>query len=262
MKMTVKEVADLVGISVRTLHYYDKIGLLTPKHRTEVGYRLYRDEELDILQQILFLRALDFPLQKIKEIIKNPSFDRKEALKSHRKMLLHKRKQFDKMITTIDKTIEHLEGEIQMSNREKFAGFNLSDNRYEKEAREHWGDEAVNKANEALGNSPKAEEQMNEIYRKLAELKDESSTSNHVQTAIGEWYKFLNTYTGHHYSLEAFQMLGQMYVQDERFTKNIDQFGEGLAQFMCEAMTEFVNNRKSGNKLPFNYLFPLTNRYK
>ena len=90
MAMRVKEVADLVGISVRTLHYYDEIGLLTPEKTTESGYRLYTDDDLEKLQQILFFKELGFPLKKIKEIINSPSFDRHEALVLQRKMLLDK----------------------------------------------------------------------------------------------------------------------------------------------------------------------------
>ena len=146
MKMKVKEVADLVGISVRTLHHYDEIGLLAPSETTEAGYRLYSDDDLEKLQQILFFRELDFPLKKIKSILENPSFDKNEALQLHRKALLEKRSRLDQMIATIDKTIQFAKGEINMTNEEKFAGFDFSQNPYEEEARERWGDEAVDRS--------------------------------------------------------------------------------------------------------------------
>jgi DNA-binding transcriptional MerR regulator len=248
MAMKVKEVADLVGISVRTLHYYDEIGLLTPEETTESGYRLYSDENLETLQQILFFKELGFPLKKIKEIINRPSFDRHEALVLQRKMLLEKRKRLDKMIATIEKTIQHMKGEIQMTNKEKFEGFDFSHNPYEQEARELWGDEAVDKANAKLGNMTKEEQEamtkeMNSIYQKLASLRNGSPESDEAQAAIKEWYDFLNNNFGN-YSLEAFKGLGQMYVDDERFTKNIDQFGEGLAKFMRDAMAVFADKNK------------------
>lgn len=247
--MKVKEVADLVGISVRTLHYYDQAGLLTPGGRTESGYRLYSDKDLETLQQILFFRELGFPLKKIKEIIGSPSFDRQEALQLHRKILLERRKRIDKMIATIDKTTQYVKGEIHMSNKEKFEGFEFSRNPYEKEARERWGNEAVDKSNAKLRNISEIErkamgEKMNAIYRKLSELKNTSPESDEAQAAIKEWYDFLNHNTGHHYSLDAFKGLGQMYVEDKRFTNNIDKFGDGLAEFMRDAMAIYADKNK------------------
>ncbi|MBM7587752.1 DNA-binding transcriptional MerR regulator [Bacillus pakistanensis] len=244
--MRVKEVADLVGISVRTLHHYDEIGLLVPEKITETGYRLYSDDNVEVLQQILFFKELGFPLKKIKEIISSPSFNREEALELHRKMLLEKRSRLDKMIATIDKTIKHSRGEIQMSNKEKFEGFDFSHNPYEQEARERWGDKAVDEANAKIGKSKEEQEAMsdamNAIYRKLATLRNDSPESEEAQAAIKEWFDFLNKMGN--YSLDAFKGLGQMYVDDERFTKNIDQFGDGLAKFMCDAMAVYADKNK------------------
>ncbi|KXY89795.1 MULTISPECIES: MerR family transcriptional regulator [Bacillus cereus group] len=243
MAMKVKEVANLVGISVRTLHHYDEIGLLTPDETTESGYRLYSNENLETLQQILFFKELGFPLKKIKEIIMSPSFDREEALKLHKKMLLEKRARLDKVIATIDKTIQHTKGEIEMTNKEKFEGFDFSHNPYEEEARERWGDAAVDKANEyAKGMSKEKQEEFNAIYRNLAALRHGAPDSKEAQEAIKVWYDYLQNFS--HYSLDAFKGLGQMYVADERFTKNIDKFGEGLAQFMCDAMEVYADRNK------------------
>lgn len=242
--MRVKEVADLVGISVRTLHHYDEIGLLTPEHTTAAGYRLYSDRDLEMLQQILFFRELDFPLRRIKEIIGSPTFDRREALELHRRMLVEKRSRIDQMIGTIEKTIQHAEGEIHMTNKEKFEGFDFSHNPYEQEARERWGDKAVDESNARVGAMSKEEQKalgdaMNALYAKLAELRHTPPESEEAQAAIGEWYDMLQTMGS--YSLEAFKGLGQMYVDDERFTKNIDQFGEGLARFMRDAMAIYAD---------------------
>lgn len=247
MKMKIKEVADLVGISVRTLHHYDAIGLLKPEEISESGYRLYSDNDLEILQQILFFKELDFPLKEIKEMINDTSFDREAALQLHRKMLLEKRNRIDKMIRTIDKTIQSIKGGIQMSNKEKFEGFDFSHNTYEQEARERWGDKTIDKTNDTIENMSKSEqtqmnEQMNEIFRRLAEYRDASPSEEAVQQLIQEWHEFLVQSTGHQYSLEAFKGLGEMYVSDERFTANINQFGDGLAQFMCTAMAVYADN--------------------
>ncbi|MHA6259258.1 MerR family transcriptional regulator [Sporosarcina sp. CAU 1771] len=237
--MKVKEVSNLTGVSVRTLHHYDEIDLLTPDQVTEAGYRLYSDENLATLQQILFFRELGFPLKKIKELLTSPSFDRQVAFEIQRNMLLDKRKQLDVMIETIEKTIQHGRGEMEMTNEEKFKGFDFSDNPYEQEARERWGAEAVQKSKKNIEKfGPELEEEMNRIYFRLADVRHLDPASTEAQVAIGEWFTFLNRIGT--YSLEAFAGLGQMYVEDERFTKNIDKFGEGLARFMKDAMLVYA----------------------
>jgi DNA-binding transcriptional MerR regulator len=246
MAMKVKEVADLVGISVRTLHHYHEIGLLIPDEVTEAGYRLYSDDNLEMLQQILFFREIGFPLKQIKEITTSPAFDRQEALILHRKMLVERRRRIDQMLETIDKTIQHLKGEIEMTNKEKFEGFDFSQNPYEKEARKLWGDAAVDTANTNLANMSREKRKwlsadMEAIYQKLATLRHSSPKSSEAQAAIRAWYDLLNTNFGH-YSPEVFKALGQMYVDDERFTQNIDEFGEGLAVFMRDAMAFFADH--------------------
>ena len=241
--MKVKEVADLVGISVRTLHHYDEIGLLVPDKTTEAGYRIYSDENLETLQQILFFKELGFPLKKIREIIDSPTFEHQEALEMQRKMLIKKKSRLEKKIVTIEKTIKHSKGEIQMSNQEKFEGFDFSSNPYEEEARRRWGDKAVDEANEKAKNMTSLDQdKFNEIYRKLAAIRHLSPDSKEAQEAIDEWYQFLNKMG--HYSPEAFKGLGQMYVDDVRFTKNIDKFGEGLSIFMRDAMAFYADNIK------------------
>ncbi|KEZ52119.1 MerR family transcriptional regulator [Metabacillus indicus] len=241
--MKVKEVADLTGISVRTLHHYDEIGLLVPDEVTESGYRIYSSENLETLQQILFFKELGFPLKKINEIISSPTFDRKEALELHRRMLLEKRKRLDQMIETVEKTIQHTKGEIEMSQKEKFEGFDFSHNPYEEEARKLYGDKAVDEANKkAAGMTQDMQERFNDLYRRLADVRHTAPDSKEAQEAIGEWYILLNEFGS--YSLDAFKGLGQLYIDDERFTKNIDKFGEGLAVFMRDAMAVYADTRK------------------
>ncbi len=242
--MKVKELADLVGISVRTLHYYDEIGLLSPQKTTNTGYRLYSNDDLEILQQILFFKELDFPLKEIKQIVSSTSFDQREALIQHRKTLINKRKQLDKLINTVNKTIKHMKGEIQMTNEEKFEGFDFSHNPYEQEAREIWGDKAVDEANiKVAGMSIEAQKSVSEIYIKLASIRNTPPNSIGAQETIEDWFNCLNNHFGS-YSLNDFKGLGKAYVDDERFTKNIDQFGEGLAKFMCDAMSYYAKANK------------------
>ena len=239
--MKVKEVSQLTGVSIRTLHHYDDIGLLVPDDLTEAGYRIYSEENLAILQQILFFRELGFSLKKIKELLSSPSFDRQEAFDMQRDMLLAKRQQLDEMMATIERTIRHEKGEIMMTNEEKFQGFDFSKNPYEQEARDRWGDKAVDESNKKVAQfGPEIGEEMNRIYFSLAEISHLDPASKEAQKRIEEWYTFLNKMGN--YSLAAFAGLGEMYVADERFTKNIDQFGEGLAEFMRDAMKVFAEN--------------------
>ncbi|KZE39862.1 MerR family transcriptional regulator [Bhargavaea cecembensis] len=240
MLRKVKEVAELTGISIRTLHHYDRIGLLSPEQVTEAGYRQYSDRDLETLQQILFFRELGFQLKRIGEILKSPEFDREEALLLQREALLEKRARLDRMIGTLEKTIQDAKGEIEMTDKEKFEGFDFTNNPYEDEARRRWGDEAVDRSNQALANmGPEGQkqtgEQMEALFRKLAAMRNQDPDSEEVQQAIGEWHAFLNS-MGHTYSPEAFKGLGQLYIQDERFTRNMDKFGDGFARFMAEAM--------------------------
>jgi DNA-binding transcriptional MerR regulator len=240
--MRVKEVADLAGISVRTLHHYDEIGLLVPDGVTEAGYRIYSERNLEMLQQILFFRELGFPLKWM--IVTDPNFDRLAALELHRSMLLERRKRLDTMLATLEKTIRHMRGEIEMTVQERFEGFDFSKNPYEEEARKRWGDEAVDRSNAKLRALSAQEvaalqDEMYAIYRKLAALRHTAPDSEKAQAAIGEWYNLLQKFGS--YSPEAFRNLGRMYVDDERFTRNIDKFGEGLAAFMRDAMAVYAD---------------------
>ncbi|MEJ8778763.1 MerR family transcriptional regulator [Pseudogracilibacillus sp. ICA-222130] len=246
MEYKVQEVAKMAGVSVRTLHHYDAIGLLKPTSYSDAGYRLYTEDDITTLQQIIFFKALHFSLKEIKNIIYDPTFDKIEALQLQKKMLLEKSAHIKEMIHTIEQTILYEKGAIHMTNEQRFTGFAYNENKYEQEARERWGSDTVNRANETMRQyDPNVlNEKMNTIYKELAAVRHLSPQSDEAQLAIASWYNFLNKYTGHHYSLEAFQGLGQMYVTDERFTKNIDQFGEGLAQFMYEAMQIYARKQK------------------
>ena len=117
---TVKEIAKLTGISARTLHYYDEIGLLNPTQKSEAGYRLYDEKALETLQQILFFREFDIPLKDIKTVIQNPSFDRNQILQMQRKMLVAKKERIERLIASID---DILKGESKMG----FEIFNKSE---------------------------------------------------------------------------------------------------------------------------------------
>src|SRR4051812_4241395 len=123
MAYTVKQVAEMSGVSVRTLHFYDELGLLTPAYHGPNGYRFYEEAQLLTLQQILFYRELEFELKEIKEVLGRKDFERVASLESHREVLQQKLARTHQLIETIDKTLAHLKGARKMKTEELFAGF-------------------------------------------------------------------------------------------------------------------------------------------
>ena len=235
--MTIHEVSELTGVSVRTLHHYDAFSLLSPQRNRENGYREYDDGDLDQLQQILLFKECGFPLAKIKELLSRPDFDRKKAFALQKSYLLHERKRINTMLKTLEKSIKHMEGDLTMSQKDKFIGFDLTNNPYEEEARHRWGDEAVahiaSLSQEAKGAIATG---MDDLFSELATLVHESPDSPAVQAAMKNMYEYFNSNFGFQYSLEAFAGLGELYVADQRFTKNIDRFANGLSAFLSKAM--------------------------
>src|SRR5580698_8782932 len=135
---TVGDVAKLARISVRALHHYDEIGLLEPSGRTEAGYRLYTDRDVERLQQVLFFRELGFALEDVARILRDPHFDRRQALIAQRAMLVEKGERLKSMVALVDRTLDSLGKGIVMSTEELFDG-NFNPGAYEEEAKQRWG---------------------------------------------------------------------------------------------------------------------------
>ena len=237
--MRISEVAKLTGITVRTLHYYDEIGLLKPSEITEAGYRLYSREDLEILQQILFFRELDFPLSQIKEIMNNPNYDKEEALKKQKELLIQQRQRIEGLIILIEKRIE---GDNNMSFKE-FDMNEIEENKkkYAKEVKERWGTSKAYEESEKKTSSYNKEkwgdinQETSEIFKGFAELRNSDPGSEEVQELVRRWQKYItdNFYTC---TNEILSGLGLMYVEDERFKENLDKNGEGTAKLMAEAI--------------------------
>lgn len=247
----VKEVSDLTGISIRMLHHYDKINLLKPSNLSEAGYRLYSDGDLEVLQQILIYRELDFSLKEIREILDDKNFDLKDALISQKKLIIEKRNRLNKIIDTIENTIKHVEEETSMSKKGMFEGLNVNKHikKYEKEVEEKYGE------NEAYKESKKrtvkySKEDWNNInseidilYKELAKLKDRDVSDENVQELVNQW-RMLISNNFYNCTIEIFRGLADMYIYDERFTKNIDKYGEGFTEFLSEAMKYYCDKNK------------------
>ena len=254
MEYTVQKLASLAGVSTRTLRYYDEIGILKPARINSSGYRIYGQDEVDKLQQIMFYRELGVGLEDIKGIINSPSFDGTNALKEHREKLLEKRRQLDALIANVNKTIALTEGRIEMSNKEKFEGFKKkmiddNENKYGKEVREKYGDDTVEKSNAKLMNM--SEEQYNEFEKLSAtiieKLKDAYKTgdpSGELAQEVAKLHHKWLTFTWPSYSKEAHAGLAQMYVDDERFTAYYDKEQPGAAEFLRDAIFIYTGMNK------------------
>lgn len=255
MGYTVKQVADLAGVTVRTLHHYDRIGLLKPGSTTDAGYRIYSDADLERLQQILFFRELGFELKRIREILEQPGFDRLHVLRSHRELLLEKRARLEQLVETLDETIAHAERNQAMNHESMFQGFDEGKveehiQRYRDEAIENYGRETVEDSERRVRSMSKegwgrVEAETSEINDTLAGLTDDHAPdSPEVQEQIQRWYALLNRYFSE-YSPEMFRGLGDLYVDDERFTAHYDAVRPGLAAFLRDAMHAFADRQKS-----------------
>jgi MerR family transcriptional regulator, multidrug-efflux activator len=245
MGYTVSEVAQLAGVSVRTLHYYDEIGLLKPASVNPSGYRLYSDADLEKLQQILFFKEIGFELSVVKEILDHPDFDRKQALEAHRQLLVEKMERLQRIVNTVDKTLEALKGGQTMAAGKMFDGFDMRDieahmNQYADEARERYGKERVDAVIQRTSQYSAERwagiiQKWDEIFRKVAALMDKGPKALEVQQAVHE-IRQLITDNFYNCTLDIFRGLGNLYVDDERFTANIDRHGKGLAEFLKQAI--------------------------
>ena len=253
MEYTVNKLAQLSGVSGRTLRYYDEIGLLKPARINSSGYRIYSQKEVDLLQQILFYRELEFSLEEIIDIINQPDFNQTEALKSHSANLKKKRDRLEKLIKTVEKTIAAREEKLQMTDKQKFEGFkekliNDNEQKYGKEIREKYGDKTVDASNAKLrGMSQEDYQAMTNLGEEVFELLERASTAGDPASDLAQElaakHKEWLMYSWSDYSKEAHAGLAEMYVADERFTTYYDKRVKNGAQFLRDAILIYVGRR-------------------
>jgi DNA-binding transcriptional MerR regulator len=250
---SVKKLANLAGVSVRTLHLYDEIGLLKPSVRSEKNYRYYGKPETLRLQQILFYKELGMPLKDIAAILDDPGFDGVRALENHRKLLEQKKEQLSTMIRTIDKTIDHLKNKTMLSTEELYEGLPKEQvAAWRQEAKEKWGD-ATEQSELHLRKKSKEEfealkEQAKVNWIRLISLSNEDPRSEQVQAEIRVHYELIREFWATAESPErqadAYSGLGDLYVSDERYTTVNGKPNPAFAQFMNEAMKHFAKGLK------------------
>lgn len=235
--MTVNEVSKRTGVSIRTLQYYDKIGLLKPTGHTQSGYRLYDDTALETLQQILLFKELEFPLKEIKQILSRPDFDKKAAL--------------EQQITLLTMKKEHLENLIAFARGIQLIGVRTMDfsvfdtkkmDEYARQAKEKWGNTAEYKEFEQKSQNRSREEEQAivekfmQVFAGFGKLKDTEPESADAQSQVKKLQDYI---TRHFYSCsnDILFGLGQMYAAGGEFTANIDRVGgEGTAKFAAKAI--------------------------
>ncbi|RDW21107.1 MerR family transcriptional regulator [Oceanobacillus arenosus] len=250
MEYTVKKLAQLSGISGRTLRYYDQIGLLKPSRINSSGYRIYGQKEVDLLQQILFYRELEIGLEEIMNIIQDPHFNQTEALKDHYKKLMQKRAHLDNLMATVEKTIGSFEGGIPMQDKEKFAAFkeNMMDENEKKygiEIREKYGEDTVNASNAKLrGMSEEDFEAMNKLSEEIFLLLEQAfatgDPASEIAQELAAKHKAWLMFSWPSYSKEAHAGLAEMYVADERFTAYYDKQVAGGTKFLRDAILIYL----------------------
>lgn len=247
---SVKRLAALAGVSVRALHLYDEMGLLSPAHRTESGYRMYGEEQLLRLQQILLYKEMEVPLQEIKEILDDPDHDTLRALQRHLATLKKRKERLTVLMRTLNKTIDHLKHRSPMQPHELYDGLprEVADN-WRSEAIDNHGTEAVERSEGylmSIGRSGVAElrTRLEKVLEELTDRRFEDPGAQAVQRLIARHYAVVRAFWGTadeaDPQLEAYAGLGQLYVDDDRFIRLRGAHDAHFAAFLRDAMMRFA----------------------
>lgn len=245
---TVKQLSRLAGVTPRTLHHYDAIGLLKPARVGENGYRYYGDDSLLRLQQILFYKELDLPLEDIKRIMARRDFDVLPALESHRGELGKRIERLQRLIQTVENTIAHLKGNKPMSKRQFFEAFSDEQQaEYEKEIAQKYDPATVKESQRKWKSYSAAEKQRigeegNAVYEAILAAMPKGLSSAEAQAGVERWRRHIEYF----WVPNDEQLLGlaDLYNEDSRFKANFDKIDPGLAVFMREAVRAYVAARK------------------
>jgi MerR family transcriptional regulator, thiopeptide resistance regulator len=246
---TVKQLSELAEVSVRTLHYYDEIELLTPSKVGANGYRYYDEASLLRLQQILFYREIGLELMQIKTILDSPDFDLVRALRSHKAVLVEKMNRLDDLVDTIDHTIMHLTGEVEMSSKKKlFQGFSEEQQKqYEREARLQYGPQNVNESVRRWNSYSKAQQQAiqeegGKVYLAIAAAMEAGTPpdSDEVQALLIQWHNGIRYF--YEPTLEIVRGLGQLYNTDPAFKAFFEQIHVDLPAYLEAGITQYADD--------------------
>jgi len=244
---TIKQIANLAGVTTRTIRYYDEIGLLKPVEIRRNGYRYYDHSSLLVLQQIMYFRELDLPLEDIREILNRPDFELMDALKKHRLSLQNQQNRLERLLRTIDQTIDSLKGMGEMSEKDYFKGFDNSV--YEDEVRARWDNTSyyVQSQQKWANYTPQQQEEIKMrggqlINAMVGKDSDAKPGDQNIQQAVDNYYKYLNQYF-YTCDLVFFRGLSDMWVADPRFAANYERVRPGGAAFVREAVHYYCDHQ-------------------
>lgn len=242
MSWSINEVAQMAGVSSRTLRHYQAIGLLEPESVEFNGRRIYGQLELLRLQEILILRGLGMPLAEIADLLDGEAEERATALADHLDSLRDERDRYERLIETVERTIEK---GMHMTPEQIFEG--LRENPYEEEARERWGDDAVDESNERLANLTPADidrfqNGLPEVHRRIEALHEAGAavTDPRVEETVREHLEIVSLAWAP--NRDQYRALGRMYVEDERFRRNIGNGNDEMVAYLAEAMSAFADS--------------------
>ena len=242
-----QQLSTLAGVSVRTLHYYDEIGLLSPAARTESRYRLYGEPELIRLQQVLLYRELEVPLAEIGRILDDPEYDLAGSLRSHRQALVQRMERTHALLVTIDKTLVHItEDGMNMTDAELYEGFSQETiDRFKREAQEMFDPQLVEaserrarKMSKETWAALKAEGEV--VNRALAGMIDRDPADPEVQTLIARHHATIESF--YHATADIYRSLGSLYVEHPEFRAYYEKYALGLPEFMRRAMKYYADH--------------------
>lgn len=258
MAYTVKSLSELSGVSIRTLHFYEEIGLLKPAYYGSNGYRYYEESQLLKLQQILFFKQLGFTLKQIQKVVGKSDFDQLAALNSHKNALSKEWEKIGVLLKTIDKTINHLTGKKQMKDKEIFDGFCITLVKKAKAGESYAAAEEI--VGKSVRNPTKDIEDVKargkayydnineaacQLFKELTSCieKERDPTSNEVQKMIQKHHTLVEKF--HHATQEVYRAMAQLYAEHPEIRKQLDPFHPDLATFMAEAMRVFAERKLS-----------------
>jgi len=252
MNYTIKQIAELSGVSTRTLRFYDERELLKPAFLSAAGYRMYTEKEVDRLQQILLYRSFGVPLKTIRELLERPAEKIQQTLLEQRAEVEKKRKELDDLLKVLDQTLLYYKGEIEMTTEEKFEAFKQkalleNEENYGEEIREKYGEDTVEDSNQkwlemSERDYLKMEEVEATLFKKLTEYLEAGELPSTLAEEIFGLHRLWLQFSWKKYTAEAHKNLSELYLADERFTNYYDEkSGIGATEALCQIIQYYTN---------------------